>query len=470
VLLGTQLVGTLVALQGVSVLAASRWEQRQVTQAEADARAADRTFAAAVAGSLADGTPRDLLDPLVKREAALRDGRPPAGAGIVDRQVVAAARARRDGLRTMIGQVAAVETQVALQLQGQLDAAIKALQADEQPAQGAGVDLADYTSFTSATATQAQAAHTPNAIRQLIAAVAAKDAALQQATAAAIAAQEALAAARSAAQAALGQAQYALSQAQAIPVLKVQDAAAAIAGLSQQLASAGTVAAFQAVTDGANTQAGAINTLLDLRAGSYQILFAAQAHLQRAQQGNVDVSADVAPLQAANQAIDAAGDLAALTAARQQVQAVKNDIDVKYNLAVYGPGKVIVVSIPNQELEALQDGVVLLDTLVTTGRPSLPTPVGSFAVMAKYSPYHMISPWPPGNQYYYPPTWIQYALLWHDGGYFIHDAPWRYHFGPGSDTEFGGTHGCVNVPGASIGWLYGWAEVGTKVDTLAGPF
>ena len=143
---------------------------------------------------------------------------------------------------------------------------------------------------------------------------------------------------------------------------------------------------------------------------------------------------------------------------------------MKYNLAVYGPGRVFVISVQLQELEALQDGVVELDTLVTTGRPSLPSPVGTWSIMAKYSPYHMVSPWPPGNRYYYPPTWIKYAMLWHDGGYFIHDAPWRYHYGPGSDTEYGGTHGCVNVPSGAIQWLYHWGQVGDKVVTLAGEF
>ena len=37
-----------------------------------------------------------------------------------------------------------------------------------------------------------------------------------------------------------------------------------------------------------------------------------------------------------------------------------------------------------------------METDITTGRPALPTPPGRYHVMAKYSPYEMISPWPPG--------------------------------------------------------------------------
>ncbi|HEV3230954.1 MAG TPA: L,D-transpeptidase, partial [Candidatus Dormibacteraeota bacterium] len=280
----------------------------------------------------------------------------------------------------------------------------------------------------------------------------------------------ALADAQSAARTALANAQAALARAEAIPALNVQGAAGALPGLAQRVQSAATVADYQSATAALDAQTASLNALVDLRQSAYDLLAKTQAHMQRAQQGGIDVSADQPQLDAAAKALDAASDTSSLDAAKQQVQNVKNDVDVKYNLAVYGPGKVIVVSIALEELEALQDGVVVQDTLVTTGRPSLPTPVGTFSVMAKYSPYHMVSPWPYGNHYYYPPVWLKYAMLWHDGGYFIHDASWRYHYGPGSDTEYGGTHGCINVPGASIGWLYNWAEVGTKVVTLSDVF
>jgi lipoprotein-anchoring transpeptidase ErfK/SrfK len=58
------------------------------------------------------------------------------------------------------------------------------------------------------------------------------------------------------------------------------------------------------------------------------------------------------------------------------------------------------------------------------------------------------------------------------GGYFIHDAPWRTAYGKGTNsgtqpgTNYGGTHGCVNVPYAAEKFLYSWAPVGTRVHIV----
>ena len=52
-------------------------------------------------------------------------------------------------------------------------------------------------------------------------------------------------------------------------------------------------------------------------------------------------------------------------------------------------------------------------------------------------------------------------MLYDDGGYFIHDAPWRTVYGPGANVT-SGTHGCVNVPLSTTALLYEWAAVGAK--------
>ena len=59
---------------------------------------------------------------------------------------------------------------------------------------------------------------------------------------------------------------------------------------------------------------------------------------------------------------------------------------------------------------------------------------------------------------------MQYTLWFREGGYAIHDAPWRSSYGPG--TQAYGSHGCVNVPMPTMTTLYNWAEVGTKVIVL----
>lgn len=94
-------------------------------------------------------------------------------------------------------------------------------------------------------------------------------------------------------------------------------------------------------------------------------------------------------------------------------------------------------------------------------------------IFAKYSPFEFVSPWPPGSPLWYAPSWVSYAMEFISGGYFIHDAPWRSVFGPASQqggqpgTNYGGAHGCVNVPSATAQFLWNWARIGTEVDVVS---
>jgi lipoprotein-anchoring transpeptidase ErfK/SrfK len=115
--------------------------------------------------------------------------------------------------------------------------------------------------------------------------------------------------------------------------------------------------------------------------------------------------------------------------------------------------------------------VLYYDTPVTSGMPQLPTPDGTFYIQFKETNVTFYSPWPPGSPYYYSPEHINYALNFAAGGYFIHDAPWRHLFGPGTNyphtdpdgTKETGSHGCVNVPTPAGRWLYNWAWNGATV-------
>lgn len=133
----------------------------------------------------------------------------------------------------------------------------------------------------------------------------------------------------------------------------------------------------------------------------------------------------------------------------------------------------IVVSLSQQKLTAYENGKVFLTTLVTTGNRKLPTPAGSYHILAKLSPYTFISPWPKSSPFYYKPSKSKYAMLFRDGGYFLHDAPWRQVFGPGSNSQLGtpggnytGTHGCVNIPFPAAQKLFKWAPIGTEVQVV----
>lgn len=134
-------------------------------------------------------------------------------------------------------------------------------------------------------------------------------------------------------------------------------------------------------------------------------------------------------------------------------------------------GKVILVSLPGQWLYAYADSALVFDNAVETGRPELPTPTGSFSVLSKVRDVTFTSPWPPGSPYYYGPTHVNYALLFKEGGYFLHDAWWHVKFGPGSNVPHQlpdgrwetGSHGCVGMPIPDAKRLYDWAPVGIPV-------
>ncbi len=135
-------------------------------------------------------------------------------------------------------------------------------------------------------------------------------------------------------------------------------------------------------------------------------------------------------------------------------------------------GKRIIVSLSQQELYAYDGTSLAVKTLVTTGNPALPTPVGSYTILEKESPFQFVSPWPPGSPYWYAPSWVHYAMLFQSQGYFLHDAPWRSAYGPGTNgpgqpgTNYGGSHGCVNIPPDPMTFLWNWSPLGTPVDVV----
>ncbi|HLY65499.1 MAG TPA: L,D-transpeptidase [Chloroflexota bacterium] len=134
------------------------------------------------------------------------------------------------------------------------------------------------------------------------------------------------------------------------------------------------------------------------------------------------------------------------------------------------PAKKIVVSLNQQKLFAYENDQVVGQTVVTTGGPRTGTPMGTFSVLEKRTNWNMTSPWPEDDWRWYAPSWVNYGLLFEASGFFIHDAPWRHNFGPGSNAQYGtpggdftGTHGCVNVPLPFEHDLSNWANIGTPV-------
>lgn len=128
-------------------------------------------------------------------------------------------------------------------------------------------------------------------------------------------------------------------------------------------------------------------------------------------------------------------------------------------------GQLLMVSLSQQAMRVYQDGKLVNSFLVTTGRNELPSVPGVWPVLDRQSPTVFKSSEPPGSPYWYPDTPIHYAILYHWGGYFVHDSWWRADYGPGTqfphvdsggDQSFAGSgsHGCVNMQEQQAAWVY----------------
>ncbi len=115
--------------------------------------------------------------------------------------------------------------------------------------------------------------------------------------------------------------------------------------------------------------------------------------------------------------------------------------------------KWIEVNLTTKRLYAYQYGQVVNTFLVSAGKPSTPTPTGTFHVWEKF-PSQTMS----GADYVQPNVpWVNY---FDNAGDAIHGNYWR------AASVFGNSntsHGCVGLPVTNAAWVYDWAPVGTPV-------
>lgn len=137
-------------------------------------------------------------------------------------------------------------------------------------------------------------------------------------------------------------------------------------------------------------------------------------------------------------------------------------------------GQVIVVSLLEQSLRLYQNGKLVHAFLITTGQYEKPSPPGYWHIFLRQSPTKFKSNEPKGSAFWYPDTNINYAMEYHDGGYYIHDSWWRQDYGPqtnfphsdsGGNQEFAGngSHGCINMQENDAAWLYANTDYGTSL-------
>jgi lipoprotein-anchoring transpeptidase ErfK/SrfK len=150
------------------------------------------------------------------------------------------------------------------------------------------------------------------------------------------------------------------------------------------------------------------------------------------------------------------------------------DLQIMQHYPSLQHGTVLMVSTVEQAMRVYKDGKLINAFYVTTGRVERPALPGYWTVQDRKSPDQFKSTDPPTSPYWYPPTPIHYAILYHWGGFFVHDAWWRADYGPGTqfphydsggDESFAGngSHGCINMQEQQAGWVYANTDWNTQI-------
>lgn len=112
-------------------------------------------------------------------------------------------------------------------------------------------------------------------------------------------------------------------------------------------------------------------------------------------------------------------------------------------------GKWIEVILAEQRLIAWEDGRAVVSTSISSGTRKHPTVRGTFKIYRKYVRQRMTGPG------YNLPN-VPYVMYF-KGSFALHGTYWHNNFGRPM------SHGCVNLPTGTAGWLYEWAPKGTTV-------
>jgi lipoprotein-anchoring transpeptidase ErfK/SrfK len=127
-----------------------------------------------------------------------------------------------------------------------------------------------------------------------------------------------------------------------------------------------------------------------------------------------------------------------------------------------GRSLIAVASTTTHKTQIYLNGKLLYDWPISTGRPSLPTPDGTYVSVEKHNPVRMIGGGPPGSPGYYNEL-VNYAVRFTFSGDYYHSAPW-------SVIDQGITnvsHGCVNLPPEDAAIYYDMSVPGDPITVTA---
>ena len=458
------IVATLIGGVGLGAARYSH-EQSDLVRLVADRASAQLTLERAISHAISDGLNSKALASVVSAEhAIIGESARPHQYRYFDDGELAHLATEAAALRALVGRVdhiEAVSTDIsrirAATLLDELDAAVVAEKA-------AGLDPA--ADATLAATARDSVAHAPSPLAVEVAVVGLNDrkVAIEQQTLAKVAADKAaaeLAVSKGDASAALTRGDRLAQQAATFPQLHFEVDSAVLHEQHLGFEAAVSEAQFDAINGAVTEAADHIAALLSARSAAYGGMALARNAIETAIKDKVDTGTVPTQLDPIQTELDAAGTLPVFNALAAQIATLIAPILDRVGLAELGIGKVIVVNLDRQSLTAYQDGAVQFTTPITSGRPALPTPPGTYSVLRKNHPWTMTSDWPRSSPYWYPPSVVQYALWFTNDGYAIHDAPWRAYYGPGTNAN--GSHGCVNVPMPIMASIFGWADLGTRV-------
>jgi len=127
-----------------------------------------------------------------------------------------------------------------------------------------------------------------------------------------------------------------------------------------------------------------------------------------------------------------------------------------------GQSVIAVASTTTHYTQIYINGKLTYNWPISTGRPSLPTPDGSYLTVEKGNPVDMIGGGPVGSAGYYNEL-VYYAVRFTFSGDYYHSAPW-------SVVDQGTTnvsHGCVNLPPEDAVIYYNLAVPGDPITITA---
>jgi lipoprotein-anchoring transpeptidase ErfK/SrfK len=143
---------------------------------------------------------------------------------------------------------------------------------------------------------------------------------------------------------------------------------------------------------------------------------------------------------------------------RLQTQAQNNTTNTSD--APIKSGKLILVNKTKQRMYIYENGVLIRENPVTTGRTNWPTDAGTYSVLTKERNRRLVGSGQGATWNVFVKYWMLFNASEEEG---IHDASWRNGNFGGPDFVTNGSRGCINTPDETMEWLFNWAPIGTPV-------